>query len=76
MARCGERRQKFGAADLGFDEFDGCADVAEFEILDEWVIAGEATWGTGELAGVVPVEESAHFAPIVAALDDSVADPE
>jgi len=76
LARCGERRHKFGAADLGFGEFDGCANVAEFEILHEFVIAGESARGAREPAGVVPVEESADFAPIVGALDDSVADPE
>ena len=73
MAGRGECGHEFWAADLGFGEFDGGADVAELEIIDEFVVAGESARGAGEFGGVVPVDELADFAPFIAAPDDGIA---
>jgi len=51
-----ESRHEFRAADLFVGELHGTAEVAKLQVLHEFVIAGEAPWGPGELAGIVPVQ--------------------
>jgi len=55
-------------------EFDRRAQVAEFQIFDEFVITRESTGRPREFSGVVPVEQPADGAPFVATGADGIAD--
>lgn len=69
-----ERAHEFRIADLRFGEFDGCSQVSQLQVFDEFMIVGKAARGARELRRVVPVEEFADGAPFVAPIHHGVAD--
>lgn len=55
-------------------ELDGGAEIAQFEVVHEFVIAGKTAGRAAEFAGVVPVEQLSHRAPLLGVRDDGGAD--
>ncbi len=73
-AGSGESSHKFRAADLSIGQFDCGAEIAELEVVDEFVVGGKSAGRSREAAGVLPVEKLSDRPPFVRALDDGSAD--
>ena len=74
MARGGKDRHEPGPTYLLVGEVYRRAKIAQLEVLQEFVVAREASGRAGQLAGVIPVEQFAHCPPLRRPRDYGVAD--